>query len=212
MAILVIFLNATAKGPQFPENGLTKKEMMSFLAQFCLMHKEAYVLSWKEEYHIDGRCQAAQGGAESEIQNHLFLSRDIVWCLCTVSLREGCRTACNGTSHCVDELLLPREKSLLNMKKRPRQKLYCIPASGWLVESLAWLHTSEGGLTVHGGFFLTISIPRLGSARPGSRRPGSRGYTRLLLLPWASARSCFTSCASEARRGGGDHSADLAGG
>lgn len=78
MAILVIFLNSTAKGPQFPENGLTKKQMMSFVVQSCLMREEAYVLSWKEKYHIDGRCQAAQGDAESEIQNDFFLLCDIV--------------------------------------------------------------------------------------------------------------------------------------
>jgi len=76
----VIFLNSTVKGPRFPENGLTKIQMMSFVVQSCLMHEEAYVLSWKEKYHIGGRCQAAQGDAESETQNQIFLSCDTVTC------------------------------------------------------------------------------------------------------------------------------------
>lgn len=54
--------------------------MMSIVVQSCLMHEQAYVLSWKEKYCIDGRCQAAQGGAESETQNQIFLSCDIVTC------------------------------------------------------------------------------------------------------------------------------------
>lgn len=77
MEKLVVFLNSTVKEPQFPENGLTMIQMMSFVVQSCLMHEEAYVLSWKGKYRIDGRCQLAHGDAESETQN-FFLSCDIV--------------------------------------------------------------------------------------------------------------------------------------
>lgn len=80
MEKLVICLNSTVEGPQFSENGLTKMQMMSFIVQSCLMHEGAHVLSWKEKYRIDGRCQAAQGDAESETPDHVFLSCDIVTC------------------------------------------------------------------------------------------------------------------------------------
>lgn len=59
--------------------------MMSFVVQSCHMHEKSYVLSWKEKYHINGRCQAAQGDAESEAQNQILFSCDIV--TCSVSAR-----------------------------------------------------------------------------------------------------------------------------
>lgn len=68
-------------GPRFPENGFTKIQMMSFFfTQSSLMHKEAYVLSWKKKNRIDGRCQAAWGDSETERQKRIFPSCDMVAC------------------------------------------------------------------------------------------------------------------------------------
>lgn len=88
--------------------------MMSLIVQSCLMHEEAHVLSWREKYHIDGRCQTAQGDAESETWNQIFLLCNVVTCsVSALSLLQEYAELSNSVSHFVDELLLSREENTI---------------------------------------------------------------------------------------------------
>lgn len=65
---------------------------MSFIVQSCLMHEEAYILT-------------------------RFFSRLILWLAVLLYFQWGSRAVCNTTSHCLDKLLLFREKSSAKHEK-----------------------------------------------------------------------------------------------
>lgn len=124
------------------------------------MHKETYVLSCKEKYRIDGRCQAAWGDSETESQNRIFSSCDMVACrfFCTVPLQGEWRTVCN-VSNCIDELWLPGEKSITKYDKDTMPKNTLHP-SEWGTSGVSCLTAciKKDGLMMHKAFLLTLSI------------------------------------------------------
>lgn len=93
------------------------------------MHKEAHVLSWREKYRIDGRCQAAQGEAEPETRNQIFLLCNVVTCSVSApSLLQKYAELSNSVSHFVDELLLSREENTIKHKKGTMPEMVLHPS------------------------------------------------------------------------------------
>lgn len=145
---------------------------MSFIVQSCLMHEEAYVLT-------------------------RFFSCLILWL--SILLHHPClrgsRAVCNSASHCVEKLLLFREKKQCSTWKRYHAQTIPQP-SQWMTGRVscltAWIKACRninraGILTVQKYFFLVLSTPRLGSAGQAAAIPAAEVTLQLLLLPWAAA-------------------------
>lgn len=124
------------------------------------MHKEAYVLSWKKKNRIDGRCQATWGDSETECQNRIFPSCDMVACsffaLSLFRENEGLYVTCPAVQMSYGSL---GKKVSLNMTKIPCQKNILHP-SEWGTTGVSWLTSciKKDGLMMHKAFFLTLSI------------------------------------------------------
>lgn len=172
---------------------------MLSIVQSCLMHEEAYVLT-------------------------TFFPCLLLWLavLRHLPFLRGSRAVCGGASHCLQELLLFREKNSAKHEKdimpqnipQPNQRVTgrdsCLTAciKGWLNSAEIFLPCTFHPKT-------RISWPQL--LPPQQQRwhsscchPRSRGDTPAAAAPlgfshWAE--SCFSSHASEERQGGGDQRA-----